>query len=136
MYALLAILGPSIIGLKLLDYFKKGLNIKNIIYYYLSLLVLSSACTNIIVYYLLETKKDLFDLLSNSTFFFGQYTLINTLVNIILVLIIYVFIKNVSFDIIVKEVDTGDRKNKKEKTPKQRFNKIKEVLPKKHQKNS
>ncbi len=136
MYALLAVFGPSIIGLKLLDYLKKGLNIKNVIYYYLSLLVLSSACTNVVVYYLLGTKKDLFDLLNSSVFFFGQYTLINVLVNIILVLIIYVFIKNISFDIVVKEVDTGDGKVKEEKTPKQRFNKIKKVLPKKHQKNS
>lgn len=132
MFSLIAIFGPCIIGLKLLDYLKKGLSIKNSIYYYLVLLVLSSACTSIIVYYLFGTKNKLFELLNNSVLYFGEYTLINVLVNIILVLIIYIFIKNVSFKVVVEEV----KNERKTKTSKKHFNKIKKVFSKKQEKNS
>lgn len=135
MYSLIAILGPSVIGLKLMDYFKKGLNIKNVIYYYLILLVLSSASTNIIVYYLLSTKGELFDLLNNSVLYFGEYTLINVLVNIIWALIIYILCKNISFDVVVKEVDVNAGRNKKKKMPKKRLEKFRTFFKAKRQKN-
>lgn len=114
MFAVIAIIGPSIIGLKLLDYLLKGLSKKNIIYYFVILLTLSLALNNAISY-LVFNITDIFTSLNAFPIYFSKYITISLIINIVLSLLWVVIIKNVSLKIEVERIETDEQKPKKTK---------------------
>lgn len=59
-YALIAILIPSVLGIKILDYLNRGLSLKNTIYYYFILVMLSNFFNNIFSYLFFKVDENTF----------------------------------------------------------------------------
>ena len=117
MLAIIALLGPSIIGLKFLDYLIK-LNRKNTIYYFVILLTMSVTINNVISYLLFDVMDVVYHL-SFFPIYLAKYVLISLIVNIVLALILSILIKNVSLKIEVQKVENPKKikkANKKNKT--------------------
>lgn len=107
MYSLMAILCPSVFGIKLLDYFNKRISLKNTIYYYLLLVMFSNVLTSVFVYIFFKTSSNYIEYLNTLPIFFAKYVLVSLLINFILVIIITVSMKNMSFKIEVKNEKKG-----------------------------
>lgn len=110
MYSLIAILGPSVIGVKILDYLKRGLGLKNTLYYYLILLVLSTIFNVTITYLLLGTENNLFVNLNIFPILLVKYMILSLGVNVVLSLIIFYLQKNIT---IVAEAEKVEKKKNK-----------------------
>ena len=115
MYALIAILAPSILGVKIIDYLNKGLSFKNTIYYFTILLLFSSILNSVIAYSLLNIDDKLFNNLNSSLVLFEEYSLISIFINILLALIVIVVQKNASFTLEVKDVKKSKKNEVKTK---------------------
>ena len=117
MYSLFAFFIPSIIGVRINNYFNKDLKVKNIIYLYITLLWLSFVINVWIMYNLLGIKKDVFDALNTDLGLFLEISIISIIVNIVLVFIGLAIQKNITFMIEVKNeaktkaVTSSDNKN-------------------------
>ena len=116
MYGLFAFFIPSIIGVRVNNYFNKDLKIKNIIYNYITLLFFSFIINVLIMYNLFEVKEDVFSAINSDTILFAEMATISIIVNVILVFIGLVIQKNVMFKIEVenetkiKTVSNSDNK--------------------------
>lgn len=116
MYSLFAFFIPSIIGVRINNYFNKELKIKNIIYNYITLLLFSFIINVLIMYNLFGIKEDVFNAINSDTILFAEMAAISIVVNVILVFIGLVIQKNVMFKIEVenetkiKTVSNSDNK--------------------------
>ena len=118
MYSLFAFFIPSIIGVRINNYFNKELKIKNIIYNYITLLLFSFIINVLIMYNLFGIKENVFNVINSDTILFAEMAAISIIVNVILVFIGLVIQKNVMFKIEVeknetkaKTVSDGSKKN-------------------------
>lgn len=110
MLVIIALFGPSIIGLKFLDYFVK-LNKKNTIYYFVILLTISITLNNIISY-LFFNIADVIYHLNILPIYFGKYVFISLMINIVLAVILSIIIKGVSLKIEVENVEKNKKSTK------------------------
>lgn len=115
MFSLIAILTPSVLGLKIIDYFKKDLNIKQIFYYYFILLLFSNVGTNIIVNLLFNINENIYNELNIDSIFFSQYTLTSVVISVLLVIIYLIIDKNLTFKLEVENVKKEKTKTKRKK---------------------
>ena len=102
MYSLFAFFIPSIIGVRINNYFNKELKIKNIIYNYITLLLFSFIINVLIMYNLFGIKEDVFNVINSDTILFAEMAAISIIVNVILVFIGLVIQKNIMFKIEVE----------------------------------
>ena len=102
MYSLFAFFIPSIIGVRINNYFNKELKIKNIIYNYITLLLFSFIINVLIMYNLFGIKEDVFNVINSDTILFAEMAAISIIVNVILVFIGLVIQKNVMFKLEVE----------------------------------
>ena len=102
MYSLFAFFIPSIIGVRINNYFNKELKIKNIIYNYITLLLFSFIINVLIMYNLFGIKENVFNVINSDTILFAEMAAISIIVNVILVFIGLVIQKNVMFKIEVE----------------------------------
>ena len=116
MYSLFTFFIPSIIGVRINNYFNKELKIKNIIYNYITLLLFSFIINVLIMYNLFGIKENVFNVINSDTILFAEMAAISIIVNVILVFIGLVIQKNVMFKIEVenetkiKTVSNSDNK--------------------------
>lgn len=116
MYSLFTFFIPSIIGVRINNYFNKELKIKNIIYNYITLLLFSFIINVLIMYNLFGIKENVFNVINSDTILFAEVAVISIIVNVILVFIGLVIQKNVMFKIEVenetkiKTVSNSDNK--------------------------
>ncbi len=116
MYSLFAFFIPSIIGVRINNYFNKELKIKNIIYNYITLLLFSFIINVLIMYNLFGIKEDVFNAINSDTILFAEMAAISIVVNVILVFIGLAIQKNVMFKLEVenetkiKTVSNSDNK--------------------------
>ncbi len=102
MYSLFAFFIPSIIGVRINNYFNKELKIKNIIYNYITLLLFSFIINVLIMYNLFGIKENVFNVINSDTILFAEMATISIIVNVILVFIGLVIQKNVMFKLEVE----------------------------------
>lgn len=102
MYSLFAFFIPSIIGIRINNYFNKELKIKNIIYNYITLLLFSFIINVLIMYNLFGIKEDVFNAINSDTILFAEMAAISIVVNVILVFIGLAIQKNVMFKLEVE----------------------------------
>lgn len=102
MYSLFAFFIPSIIGVRINNYFNKELKIKNIIYNYITLLLFSFIINVLIMYNLFGIKEDVFNVINSDTILFAEMAAISIVVNVILVFIGLAIQKNVMFKLEVE----------------------------------
>ena len=118
MFELFVFFIPSIIGVRINNYFNKNLKIKNIIYNYTTLLFISFIINVLVMYNVFGIKEDIFKVFDSDMMLFVQMAIISFIVNVILVFIGLVIQKNVEFKIEVeknetkaKTVSDGSKKN-------------------------
>ena len=138
MYTVIELLLPSLFGLKIMDYLLKGLTVKNIIFYYSILLLLSQAINNIIVVSFFDIDKSLWTSLNEVSMFFSNYVLISIVINILLALIFVILIKNVKLEVEVEYAENSkenktvlsENNKKKQKNRKKMFTNFKKHFKK------
>ena len=117
MFALIAILIPSLIGLKIIEYFFKEFNLKDYIYYYLVLLLFTSILNCIVAYSIFHLEANIFYHLNWLPIYFCKYSLISIFVNVLFAFFIVVIVKNISCKIEVlkseKNFSSSRKKHKK-----------------------
>ena len=102
MFAFLVLFIPSIIGIRIINYFNKDLKIKDIIYDYITLFFFSFIINIIIMYNFLGVKEDIFKALNTDIKLFVWISLISIIINVILCLIGLAVQRNIKFNIEVK----------------------------------
>lgn len=103
MYVFFALFVPSIIGVRIINYFNKDLKIKDMIYNYITLLLFSFVINNFVLFNFFGVKENIFNKLNSDIMLFVWISLISIAVNIILCFIGLVVQKNMEFKIEVKE---------------------------------
>ena len=109
-YGIIAILVPSVLGVKFFDYLNRGLSLKNTIYYYLILVLFSNILTVCLSYLVMNIGDNVFYNIWYYPIIFVKYTAISVVLNVCLVLFITVLKKNISFEVI-----SGEKKKKTNK---------------------
>lgn len=116
-YGLMAILLPSVLGVKILDYLNKGLDLKNTVYYYFILVLFSNFFNNIFSYLIFKINENIFYSLCEYPILFSKFILVSIVINILLVFLIIILQKNIKIDVVT--VSKGS-KNVKRKTNKKK----------------
>lgn len=111
-YGVFSLFIPSIIGVRILNYFNKDLKIKDIIFDYITLLLFSFIINVIIMYNGFGIEKDIFKAFDSNIMLFVWIALISLTINIALALLGVVVQKNIQFKIDV-ESKTNERKDNK-----------------------
>lgn len=111
MCSLIVYLLPSIIGLKIYEVLTKNKNIKDLIFNYLSLILLSNFILMNILYIKNKFEYNLTEFIESNMSFSIKYILISIIINIILGYIYSIMNKNISFKL---ERINQDEKGKKE----------------------
>lgn len=111
-YGVFSLFIPSIIGVRILNYFNKNLKIKDIIFDYITLLLFSFIINVIIMYNGFGIEKDIFKAFDSNIMLFVWIALISLAINIALALLGVVVQKNIQFKIDV-ESKTNERKDNK-----------------------
>ena len=111
-YGVFSLFIPSIIGVRILNYFNKDLKIKDIIFDYITLLLFSFIISVIIMYNGFGIEKDIFKAFDSNIMLFVWIALISLAINIALALLGVVVQKNIQFKIDV-ESKTNEGKNNK-----------------------
>ena len=111
-YGVFSLFIPSIIGVRILNYFNKDLKIKDIIFDYITLLLFSFIINVIIMYNGFGIEKDIFKAFDSNIMLFVWVALISLAINIALALLGVVVQKNIQFKIDV-ESKTNERKDNK-----------------------
>ena len=111
-YGVFSLFIPSIIGVRILNYFNKDLKIKDIIFDYITLLLFSFIFNVIIMYNGFGIEKDIFKAFDSNIMLFVWITLISLAINIALALLGVTVQKNIQFKIDV-ESKTNEGKNNK-----------------------
>lgn len=111
-YGVFSLFIPSIIGVRILNYFNKDLKIKDIIFDYITLLLFSFIINVIIMYNGFGIEKDIFKAFDSNIMLFVWIALISLAINIALALLGVVVQKNIQFKIDV-ESKTNERKGNK-----------------------
>lgn len=106
MFVLFVFFIPSIIGVRINNFFNKDLKFKNIIYNYTTLLFFSFIVNILIMYNVFGIKEDIFKVFDSDIILFMQMAIISFIVNVILVFIGLVIQKNVDFKIEVEKNET------------------------------
>lgn len=114
-YSFLAIFIPSVLGLKLLDYLNRGLTLKNTIYYYFILVILSNLFNSILCPLVFGIKNNVYDSINYYPSFFGKYVLVSIIINILLAIIIVVLRKSFKLEIEEKKNEKKSKKTIKSK---------------------
>lgn len=102
MYGLFAFFIPSVIGVRINNYFNKDLKVKNMIYSYITLLLFSFIINVLIMYNIFGIKEDIFGAINSDIILFIQMAIISIIINVILVFIGLVIQKNIMFKIEVE----------------------------------
>lgn len=118
MFGIIAVLIPSVIGIKLFDYLRKGLSLKNTVYYYLIFLGLSWIICSSLGSTLFTVSNNLFIKLCNDPFLFSEFTGLSILINVILAILIEVIIRNIKINIVTDKVTKKVSSNGKKKAKK------------------
>ena len=105
MFAFIAIFIPSIIGVKIIDYIEKGISLKQSIYHYSILILLSSVFNNLVSYILFHLKSQIIVYLNTLPIYFCKYVIISIVINILLAFIFIIIEKNVSFELEVESIN-------------------------------
>ncbi len=111
-YGVFSLFIPSIIGVRILNYFNKDLKIKDIIFDYITLLLFSFIINVIIMYNGFGIEKDIFKAFDSNIMLFVWIALISLAINIALALLGVTVQKNIQFKIDV-ESKTNERKDNK-----------------------
>lgn len=111
-YGVFSLFIPSIIGVRILNYFNKDLKIKDIIFDYITLLLFSFIINVIIMYNGFGIEKDIFKAFDSNIMLFVWIALISLAINIALALLGVAVQKNIQFKIDV-ESKTNERKDNK-----------------------
>lgn len=111
-YGVFSLFIPSIIGVRILNYFNKDLKIKDIIFDYITLLLFSFIINVIIMYNGFGIEKDIFKAFDSNIMLFVWIALISLAINIALALLGVTVQKNIQFKIDV-ESKTNEGKNNK-----------------------
>lgn len=111
-YGVFSLFIPSIIGVRILNYFNKDLKIKDIIFDYITLLLFSFIINVIIMYNGFGIEKDIFKAFDSNIVLFVWIALISLAINIALALLGVTVQKNIQFKIDV-ESKTNERKDNK-----------------------
>lgn len=111
-YGVFSLFIPSIIGVRILNYFNKDLKIKDIIFDYITLLLFSFIINVIIMYNGFGIEKDIFKAFDSNIMLFVWIALISLTINIALALLGVTVQKNIQFKIDV-ESKTNERKDNK-----------------------
>ena len=114
-YGLIAILFPSVLGVKILDYLNKGLSLKNTVYYYFILVMLSNFFNNIFSYLFFKVNENIFYALCEYPIFFSKFVLVSIAINILLVLLIIILQKNIKIDVVTVPIGSKNAKRKTNK---------------------
>lgn len=111
-YGVFSLFIPSIIGVRILNYFNKDLKIKDIIFDYITLLLFSFIINVIIMYNGFGIEKDIFKAFDSNIMLFVWIALISLAINVALALLGVTVQKNIQFKIDV-ESKTNEGKNNK-----------------------
>lgn len=112
MYILFVFFIPSILGLKIIDYFNKGLNLKNTIYAYVYLVFFSFVFNITFSYKLFGVTGDVLQILNYYPMLFVKMALVSIIINIILAIIWLTVQKNMQFKLEVVGIN-NEKKDKK-----------------------
>jgi len=95
MFMLIAVLIPSVIGVKVIESLMKEEKIdkKRYIYFFLVLLLSSSIINNIISYVLFDVDMNILEFLNTFPIFFVKYCIVSILINVVIAFIIVVILK-------------------------------------------
>ncbi len=128
MYSLFVFFIPSILGVKLIDYFGKGLSLKNTLYTYVYLLTFSFMGNVTVAYKLFEITGDIFQTINSYPMLFVKMALVSIVINVVFAFIWLIVRKNVEFKI---EVVENEKKNKANtKSSKKASTKVRKSTPK------
>ena len=118
MYSLFTFFIPSIIGVRINNYFNKDLKAKNMIYSYITLLFFSFILNVLIMYNIFGVKNDVFYVINSDIILFAEMSIISVVINVVLEFVSLAVQKNVSFKIEVEknEVKTEAVSNSNNKT--------------------
>lgn len=106
MYSLFTFFIPSIIGVRINNYFNKDLKVKNMIYSYITLLFFSLILNVLIMYNFFGVKEDIFKVINSDTILFAEMAIISVVINVVLEFTSLAIQKNVSFKIEVSQNET------------------------------
>lgn len=113
MFAIIAVLLPSILGLMFFEYLYKKMNMKQSVYIYVLLLLISCLFNNFICCFAFEVKDSVIVFLENFPMFFFKYVFISITINIILAFVFTSLIKNCSIKVVVSDEENVKKKKAK-----------------------
>ena len=110
MLAIIAILFPSVVGLKIIEHFSRKFVLKDYVYYFVFLLLCSTVLNCVVSYLIFHVGFDVFSQLNLYPIYFCKYAIISTIINTLLAFISVIIKKNLNFEIEVKKNEKSVKK--------------------------